>query len=315
VEPAVEDQATDRAHRIGQTRPVQVHRLIAEGTIEDRIAAMLASKRELADAVLTAGEAALTELSDTELAELVESPPSPMTEVARGFPAFAARSGRAGTRGGPGGPRVGAGRREHVTRREPAAGRPAVCQLRTVGTITVSPGRLAATVYGDDENTSRSSWSTASARRTGNGFSDRVPSAPATSRRWSTARCRRNWWIPRQPSACACCRGSATWIRRAPARGWELPCRHAAALCYQLGWLLDEDPFVLLLLRGRSRSRLLDDLQLRSTVPPQPHDPVAGDIQTPDRRSGGTPAGEASVHPSAGRAPGRPGAAAPAPRG
>jgi SNF2 family DNA or RNA helicase len=70
--PAVEDQATDRAYRIGQTRPVQVHRLIAEGTIEDRIAAMLSSKRDLADAVLTAGEAALTELSDAELADLVE---------------------------------------------------------------------------------------------------------------------------------------------------------------------------------------------------------------------------------------------------
>jgi superfamily II DNA or RNA helicase len=70
--PAVEDQATDRAYRIGQTRPVQVHRLIAEGTIEDRIAAMLASKRALADAVLTAGEAALTELSDADLADLVE---------------------------------------------------------------------------------------------------------------------------------------------------------------------------------------------------------------------------------------------------
>ncbi|MEU4290419.1 DEAD/DEAH box helicase [Kribbella sp. NPDC026596] len=70
--PAVEDQATDRAYRIGQTRPVQVHRLIAEGTIEDRIAAMLSSKRELAEAVLSGGEAALTELSDTELADLVE---------------------------------------------------------------------------------------------------------------------------------------------------------------------------------------------------------------------------------------------------
>jgi superfamily II DNA or RNA helicase len=70
--PAVEDQATDRAYRIGQTRPVQVHRLIAEGTIEDRIATMLASKRELAEAVLAGGEAALTELSDAELADLVE---------------------------------------------------------------------------------------------------------------------------------------------------------------------------------------------------------------------------------------------------
>ncbi|MEU4194471.1 DEAD/DEAH box helicase [Kribbella sp. NPDC026611] len=70
--PAVEDQATDRAYRIGQTRPVQVHRLIAEGTIEDRIAAMLSTKRALAEAVLTGGEAALTELTDTELADLVE---------------------------------------------------------------------------------------------------------------------------------------------------------------------------------------------------------------------------------------------------
>ncbi|MFF3346867.1 SNF2-related protein [Streptomyces sp. NPDC002779] len=70
--PAVEAQATDRAYRIGQTRPVQVHRLIAEGTIEDRIAEMLIRKKELADAVLGAGEAALTELSDAELADLVE---------------------------------------------------------------------------------------------------------------------------------------------------------------------------------------------------------------------------------------------------
>ncbi|MFC9290479.1 DEAD/DEAH box helicase, partial [Streptomyces sp. NPDC057052] len=70
--PAVEAQATDRAHRIGQTRPVQVHRLIAEGTVEDRIAEMLRRKRELADAVLGSGEAGFTELSDAELTELVE---------------------------------------------------------------------------------------------------------------------------------------------------------------------------------------------------------------------------------------------------
>ncbi|MEI7029964.1 DEAD/DEAH box helicase [Streptomyces pratensis] len=70
--PAVEAQATDRAYRIGQTQPVQVHRLIAEGTVEDRIAEMLARKQQLADAVLGSGEAALTELTDAELAELVE---------------------------------------------------------------------------------------------------------------------------------------------------------------------------------------------------------------------------------------------------
>ncbi|MFF9869528.1 DEAD/DEAH box helicase [Streptomyces sp. NPDC013953] len=70
--PAVEAQATDRAYRIGQTQPVQVHRLVAEGTIEDRIAGMLARKQDLADAVLGSGESALTELTDAELAALVE---------------------------------------------------------------------------------------------------------------------------------------------------------------------------------------------------------------------------------------------------
>ncbi|AXE77336.1 DEAD/DEAH box helicase [Streptomyces atratus] len=69
--PAVEEQATDRAYRIGQTQPVQVHRLIAEGTVEDRIAELLRSKQVLADAVLGAGETALTELSDRDLADLV----------------------------------------------------------------------------------------------------------------------------------------------------------------------------------------------------------------------------------------------------
>ncbi|MCT7357046.1 DEAD/DEAH box helicase, partial [Streptomyces sp. 15-116A] len=69
--PAVEEQATDRAYRIGQTQPVQVHRLITEGTVEDRIAEMLHSKRALADAILGSGESALTELTDRELSDLV----------------------------------------------------------------------------------------------------------------------------------------------------------------------------------------------------------------------------------------------------
>ena len=70
--PAVEEQATDRAHRIGQTKSVQVHRLIAEGTIEDRIASIHDSKRELADAIVSSGEGAFTELSNEELTDLVE---------------------------------------------------------------------------------------------------------------------------------------------------------------------------------------------------------------------------------------------------
>ena len=69
--PAVEEQATDRAYRIGQTRPVQVHRLVTQGTIEERVAQLLDRKRALADAVLGRGEAALTELDDDELRDLV----------------------------------------------------------------------------------------------------------------------------------------------------------------------------------------------------------------------------------------------------
>ena len=69
--PAVEDQATDRAYRIGQDKPVQVHRLITEGTVEDRVAELINSKRALADAVVGSGEGWLTELSDSDLAELV----------------------------------------------------------------------------------------------------------------------------------------------------------------------------------------------------------------------------------------------------
>ncbi|MBN6041464.1 DEAD/DEAH box helicase [Amycolatopsis sp. 195334CR] len=69
--PAVEDQATDRAHRIGQERPVQVHRLIAEGTVEERVATLLARKRALTDAIIGHGEDWLTSLSDADLAALV----------------------------------------------------------------------------------------------------------------------------------------------------------------------------------------------------------------------------------------------------
>ncbi len=70
--PAVEDQATDRAHRIGQDRPVQVHRLVTEGTLEDRIAELLEKKRNLAETVVGEGEAWVAELSDDQLAELVK---------------------------------------------------------------------------------------------------------------------------------------------------------------------------------------------------------------------------------------------------
>ncbi len=70
--PAVEAQATDRAHRIGQTETVYVHKLVALGTLEEKIAHMLDEKRGLAEIAYGDGEQWLSELRDDELRALVE---------------------------------------------------------------------------------------------------------------------------------------------------------------------------------------------------------------------------------------------------
>jgi non-specific serine/threonine protein kinase len=69
--PAVENQATDRAYRIGQTRSVQVHKFIVAGTLEERIDEMIEQKTELAENIIGAGESWLTEMSTGELRELL----------------------------------------------------------------------------------------------------------------------------------------------------------------------------------------------------------------------------------------------------
>jgi SNF2 family DNA or RNA helicase len=79
--PAVENQATDRAFRIGQTRNVQVHKLICGGTLEDHINEMIEGKRALAESVLGSGESWLTELSTAQLRELVALRQADVVEV------------------------------------------------------------------------------------------------------------------------------------------------------------------------------------------------------------------------------------------
>ncbi len=69
--PAVENQATDRAFRIGQTRNVQVHKFICSGTLEEKIDAMIESKRALAESIVGADESWLTELGTDALRDLV----------------------------------------------------------------------------------------------------------------------------------------------------------------------------------------------------------------------------------------------------
>jgi SNF2 family DNA or RNA helicase len=69
----VENQATDRAFRIGQKKNVLVHKFVCRGTVEERIDALIASKSALTESVVSegAGEGALTELSNDEIVRLV----------------------------------------------------------------------------------------------------------------------------------------------------------------------------------------------------------------------------------------------------
>ncbi len=69
--PAVENQATDRAYRIGQTRTVQVHKFVVRGTLEERIDEMIESKTELAENIIGHGERWLTELDTDQLRDLL----------------------------------------------------------------------------------------------------------------------------------------------------------------------------------------------------------------------------------------------------
>jgi non-specific serine/threonine protein kinase len=95
--PAVEDQATDRAYRIGQQRNVFVHKLVSAGTVEERIDTMIASKRDLAERVLGSGEEWMTELSTDDLRDLVALRPTDLdtdTDGAAGTdPVMMARTG------------------------------------------------------------------------------------------------------------------------------------------------------------------------------------------------------------------------------
>ena len=80
--PAVENQATDRAFRIGQTRTVHVHKMVSTGTLEERIDRMIEQKTELAEQVVGSGESWITELSTGQLRDLLELRRSAFEEAA-----------------------------------------------------------------------------------------------------------------------------------------------------------------------------------------------------------------------------------------
>ncbi|MBQ3069715.1 MAG: DEAD/DEAH box helicase, partial [Clostridia bacterium] len=69
---SAQNQATDRAHRIGQTQTVQVYKLIARDTVEEKILRMQERKQALADAVVHEGEGMLSRLTAEELLSILE---------------------------------------------------------------------------------------------------------------------------------------------------------------------------------------------------------------------------------------------------
>ena len=70
--PAVENQATDRAYRIGQKNNVMVHKLVCKGTIEEKIDKLIESKKDLAENIIgSGGESWITEMSNAELLNIM----------------------------------------------------------------------------------------------------------------------------------------------------------------------------------------------------------------------------------------------------
>jgi uncharacterized Zn finger protein len=143
-----------------------------------------------------------------------------------------------------------------------------------VGPITVSPGRLTAIVYGDDGTPYQTE---VEVERLSDAQWDRFLGAVAVRAGYLAALLDRE--VPRELVEAAedadvpLLPGLGDLQPHCSCPDWEFPCRHAAALCYQSAWLLDADPFVLLLLRGRSAERVLGDLR---RPPPASGDPAAG---------------------------------------
>ena len=302
--PAVENQATDRAFRIGQTRNVQVHKYVCAGTFEETLDDLIERKVALAESIVGTSEAWITEMSTDDLRQLFRL---------RREEAVAEDDG--------------------VTSelRVVGAPRPAAAVARHQG---AHPARRVRQDRGGPAAGSRrsSGWSTRAAWRA----VARTP-APARSCRWTSARDGVRGRRPGQPPAAVQVRiefkrlSDAEWERVIDAMAAEAlyaarllsgempeqieevfargrhqpvpgrrrrhaarrcscpdranPCKHIAAVHYLLGERFDDDPFLMFLLRGRSQEEIVDALRARRAVPsrkarPRSKQAVEADVAT-----------------------------------
>ncbi|NED98943.1 SWIM zinc finger family protein [Phytoactinopolyspora halotolerans] len=191
-----------------------------------------------------------------------------MSELAKGFPAFAPRKRR--TRRAQtwwGNAWIDALEESSLDGDALRRGR-AWAHGGHVGTIAVSPGRISATVYGDDhtpyetlvalDQLSDADW-------------DRLLDQIAAKAGHVAALLERD--MPEElvdtadDAGVRLLPGMDDLEPRCTCDDWGHPCTHAAALCYQASWLLDTDPFLLLLMRGCGEEDLLADLQRRNADP------------------------------------------------
>lgn len=153
-----------------------------------------------------------------------------------------------------------------------------------VGPITVSPGRIAAQVYGEDgevhdtvvfvERLTGEEW-----RRFLDEVSAKAGHLAALLDRdmpHELVTAAADADVPLLP-------GIGDLQPECDCPGYALPCVHAAALCFQAAWLLDADPFVLLLLRGRGQPEVLDAVRRRSTATPAMSTPPDSDAPSAPR--------------------------------
>ncbi|MFI6095198.1 SWIM zinc finger family protein [Lentzea sp. NPDC051213] len=143
-----------------------------------------------------------------------------------------------------------------------------------VGPITVSPGLLHAQVHDDDTVHSTTVRVPELTEVQWGQFLDRVAEQPGHIAALLDNDMPRDLVAAAEESGVDLLPGIGDLEPECDCEGWELPCRHAAALAFQVGWLLDADPFVLLLLKGKPEQELLDALKQRVAGPVGTRTPV-----------------------------------------
>lgn len=182
----------------------------------------------------------------------------------RGFPAFGAQSGRGQfARSWWGRAWISAMEDTALDLRQLKQGRKYAAAGR-VGPITVSPGRIAAVVDDEDGQFRTEVRLSELTAQEWDRFLDRVASRSGHLAALLDRDMPHDLVEAADDAGVHLLPGIGDLDPDCDCPGWELPCRHAAALSFQASWLLDADPFVLLLMRGKGERELLDELQRRN---------------------------------------------------